>query len=107
MKVIPCGHRIIIKPFKLEEVDEVYQRARASGLQIVRPNEKREDASVDKGIVLDIGPDCWPDSDKPWCEVGDTVLFAKFAAKLVEDPKTNETVGILNDMDVVAVIKEA
>ncbi len=106
MKVIPCGHRIIIKPFKLEEVDEVYQRAKLSGLQIVRPNEKREDASVDKGIVLDIGPDCWPDSKEPWCKVGDTVLFAKFAAKLVED-KDGNNVGILNDMDIVAVIKEA
>ncbi len=106
MSITPCGHRITIKPFKLEEVDEVYQRARASGLEIVRPNEKREDASVDKGTVLEIGPDCWPTSETPWCQVGDTVLFAKFAAKLVEDPKTGTTIGILNDEDLVAVIKE-
>ena len=107
MNVIPCGHRLVVKPFKLEEVDDVYAQAKRAGLEIVRPNEKREDASVDKAIVLAIGPDCWPDSQEPWCSVGDTVLFAKFAAKLIEDPKTNETVGILNDMDVVAVIKEA
>lgn len=103
--IIPCGHRLTIKPFRLEDVDEAYQRAKAVGLEIVRPNEKREDASVDKGTVLDIGPDCWPDSEKPWCAVGDTVYFAKFAAKLIEDGQGN-TIGILNDMDVVAVVKE-
>ena len=106
MNVIPCGHRLVVKPFKLEEVDEVYQRAKLSGLQIVRPNEKREDASVDKGIVLAVGPTCWPD-EAPWCKVGDTILFAKFAPKFVEDPVTKESIGILNDLDVVAVLEES
>lgn len=100
----PCGHRLVVKPFKLAEVDEDLKRARAMGLEVVRENEKREDASVDKGIVLAIGPTCWPDSD-PWCKVGDTIIFAKFAPKFIDDPDTKEQIGILNDEDVVAVLE--
>jgi co-chaperonin GroES (HSP10) len=105
MSIRPAGHRLVIRPFKLEDVDDVYSSARKMGLEIVRPNQVREDQSVDKGVVLAIGPTCWPD-DTPWCAVGDTILFAKFAPKFIEDPETKESLGILNDMDVVAVLKE-
>jgi len=106
INVTPCGHRLVIKPFTLEQVDDVYASAKRMGLEVVRPNEKREDALVDKGIVLAVGPTCWPD-EAPWCKVGDTILFAKFAPKFVEDPVTKESIGILNDMDVVAVLEES
>jgi co-chaperonin GroES (HSP10) len=99
----PCGHRLIVKPFKQDEVDEVVKRAKLAGLQIVNANQAREDASVDKGTVLAIGPTAWPNED-PWCKVGDTILFVKFSPKFVEDPETKENVGILNDDDVVAVV---
>lgn len=106
MSIKPAGHRLVVQPFKQEEVDEVVKRAKLAGLQIVNNNQAREDASVDKGIVLAIGPTAWPNED-PWCKVGDTILFVKFAPKFVEDPETKEMVGILNDEDVVAVVSEA
>ena len=103
----PCGHRLVVKPFKQEDVDEVVRSAKKFGIEIVNSNQAREDASVDKGVVLAIGPTAWKDfGGEPWCKVGDTILFAKFSPKFVEDPNTKETVGILNDEDVVAVIKE-
>lgn len=105
MSIRPAGHRLVIRPFKLEDVDDTYKRARIAGLEVVRPNQVREDQSVDKGVVLAIGPTCWPDDD-PWCSVGDTIIFAKFAPKFIEDPETKESLGILNDEDVVAVLKE-
>lgn len=105
MAVIPAGHRLVIKPHKLEEIDESLARAKRMGLEVIRENQKREDQSVDKGVVLAIGPTCWPDSP-PWCVVGDTILFAKFSPKFIEDPETKEQLGILNDDDVVAVVKE-
>lgn len=105
MAITPCGHRLVIQPFKQDEVDEVVKSAKASGLLIVNNNQAREDASVDKGIVLAIGPSAWP-NEAPWCEVGDTVLFVKFSPKFVEDPETSEMVGILNDEDVVAVVSK-
>lgn len=112
MSVKPCGHRLLVKPFKQEEVDEIFKkhRAFASTLEIVNENKKREDASVDRGIVLDIGPTAWKNDSfgyEPWCKIGDEILFAKFAGKFVDDPETGEAVCILNDEDVVAVVKEA
>lgn len=106
MAITPCGHRLVVKPFKQEEVDEVIKRAKLAGFEIVNNNQAREDASVDKGTVIAIGPTAWP-NEKPWCKVGDTILFVKFSPKFVEDPETKEMVGILNDEDVVAVVKEA
>lgn len=103
----PCGPRLLVRPYKQVEVDEVLKAAQEFGFTIVNSNQKREDASVDKGVVLAIGPTAWnlPEhGGKPWCEVGDTVLFVKFAPKFVEDPETEETLAILNDDDVVAVV---
>ena len=106
MKIEPCGHRLLMKPFKQEEVDEVLRSAKKFGIVISNSNQKREDASVDKGIVLAIGPNAFKafDGGEPWCSVGDTVLFTKFAPKFVEDGES--TYGLLNDEDVIAVIKE-
>jgi co-chaperonin GroES (HSP10) len=103
----PAGHRLVVKPFKQEEVDEVLKAAKKFGFEIVNENKKREDASVDQGVVLAIGPTAWQDfKSEPWCKKGDTILFAKFSGKFVTDPETNEDVVILNDEDVVAVITE-
>lgn len=110
----PCGHRLVVKPYKQEEVDDILKAATESGFlkdfQIINSNKKREDASVDKGIVLAIGPTAWKNDSfghDPWCKVGDEILFAKFAGKVVQDPDTLHDVFILNDEDVVAVVKEA
>lgn len=102
-----CGHRILVRPYSKEQFDPVYEAAKKVGLQVVLENEKRISASVDKGIVLDIGPSAWKDfNTEPWCKVGETIIWAKHAHKVVEDPETKEELGILNDEDVVAVIKE-
>ena len=107
--IIPAGHRLLVKPFKQEDVDDILKKAKESGFlkdfEIVNSNKKREDASVDRGTVLAVGPDCWPDSKEPWCSVGDQIFFAKFAPKFVEDTD-GETYGILNDEDVCAVLKD-
>jgi len=108
MSFKPCGHRLVVKPFKQEEVDEVLKNAKKFGFEIVNENKKREDASVDTGIVLAIGPTAWHDfKSEAWCAVGDTILFAKFSGKFVEDPETKEDVVILNDEDVIAVVQGA
>lgn len=105
----PAGHRLVVKPFKQEEVDPVLKKAQESGFlknfEIVNSNKAREDASVDKGVVLDIGPTAWKDfGGEAWCKKGDVILFAKFAGKFTTDPETEEDVVILNDEDVVAVV---
>ena len=108
MSIQPCGHRLTVKPYKQEELDDVTKSAKAAGLIVINENAKREDASVDRGFVLAIGPTAWKDfNSEPWCKVGDEVLFAKFAGKIVTDPETQQDVFILNDEDIVAVVKES
>lgn len=112
MSIIPCGHRLLVKPYKQVEVDEVLRNAKEflKEFKIVKSEgqEKREDASVDKGIVLAIGTSCWSGfgDGSPWCKVGDEILFAKFAGKMVDDPETAETFMLMNDEDVVAIISK-
>lgn len=107
------GHRLLIKPYKQDDVDEILNAAKKSGFldnfQIVNENKKREDASVDKGVVVQIGPMAWQNDQfgfKPWCKVGDEVVFAKFAGKIITDDETKEDFFVLNDEDIVAVTKE-
>lgn len=109
MSVKPCGHRLVVKPYKYAEVDEVLSKHSdfLKTLKVVG-TETRNDASVDKGIVVAIGPTAWVDfGGTPWCKVGDEVLFAKFSGKIVTDSESQEEVVILNDADIVAVTKEA
>ena len=108
----PAGHRLVVKPYKQADVDDVFRKHKEflKDFTIINDNKKREDLSVDKGIVLSIGPTAWQNESHgytPWCKVGDEIVFAKFAGKEVEDPETGEFVFVLNDEDVVAVVKEA
>lgn len=107
--IIPCGHRLLVKPFKQTEVDEVYKKSQEflKNFEIVNPNKDREDASVDVGVVVSIGATAWQNDSHgftPWCAVGDKIVFAKFAGKFIKDGDVNYC--ILNDEDVCAIIKE-
>lgn len=106
--LLPCGHRILVEQEQYEEHDEVFKRARAAGIEISKDPKTRYQESVDIGIVLQVGPTAWKDfGDSPWAAVGDKVYFAKHAGKQVEDPENKDKhYVILNDEDVVAVIKE-
>lgn len=112
MAILPCGHRVLLKVNKYVEQDDVMRRAKALGIQLELDKHTRYDASVDKGVILKVGETAWKDFGSIWAKEGDTVVFAKNSGKFVEDPsdpdsdsKTYQYV-LLNDEDVVAVIKE-
>lgn len=105
----PCGHRLLVKPYKHAEVDDVMKKHKdfLKDFEIVG-TETRNDASVDKGIVLDIGPTAWNDfNSPPWCKKGDEIVFAKFAGKTVVDQDDGQDYFVINDSDVIAVTQEA
>lgn len=112
------GHRVLVKNQKLEEVDEVYKSAKKAGLAFVEDHDehRRAQAGLDVGTVIQVGPDAWkaffhnsnPDGRgtfEPWCVVGDFIAFAKYSGKMIEDPETKEKYVVINDEDVVAVLK--
>lgn len=105
-----CGHRLLVKPIEyLGEDLEKQSALKNLGFQIADTEDnKRAKESMDKGTVVQIGPTAWNDfGGLQWCKVGDEIVYAKFAGKLIVDPDTNEKFYALNDEDVVAVTKEA
>lgn len=105
--IVPCGYRIVVRMKSLAEVDEVFARAEKAGLELLKDHDDhlRKEMGVDKGEVVSIGPTAFKDFGGDWCKVGDTVVFAKYAGKLVEDTDKKKFM-ILNDEDVIAVLKD-
>lgn len=102
-----CGARLLVKPLQLEEADSVYKAAKKAGIAIPESDEKRrEQAALDKGVVIQVGALAWFDwgDGTPWAKVGDSVIWARHAGKVVE--VDNERYLILNDEDVIAVTGE-
>ena len=108
IKVTGC--RILIKPQKIQENDKILARAIKAGLALPNFTERKEQANVDKGTVLQIGPNCHPDYVGD-VKVGDLIGYAKFGGKFIEDPffKGSEDEAIflvINDEDVVCIFKD-
>jgi len=90
------GHRILIKPKELEKKTE-------SGILLEYGEaEKRHRAATMEGVIAGIGPLAWHDwgDGSNWVSVGDKVLFAQYAGKLVTDPESKEDFFVVNDEDV-------
>lgn len=94
------GYRVLVKPDDPETVSK--------GGIIMVLDEKLERSGQQFGHVVGIGPTCWQGSIKqdPWCKTGDRVLFSKHAGRFVYDPNTSEELMIMNDDDILAVVKE-
>lgn len=113
------GHRVLVKVDKMEEVDPVYAAAARAGVLIAKDHEehRRAQAGLDRGTVVQVGDDAFKafffnsnphqDSSKfePWCVVGDLIAFAKYSGKLLEDPEDGQKYIVINDEDVVAVLR--
>lgn len=107
MKIIPAGHRVLVKPDNIEEIDPVIAAAKKAGLVLTDMASRMEQTAIDTGTVLAVGPTAWKafDDGHPWASIGDKVIYAKFGGKLVVDPDTKEKFLILNDEDCIGVIK--
>jgi len=114
MKFKPPGHRLMVLPDKLEEVqalEKKHETLSKIGLVIHKPEgQLRRDAQgCDSGTIVAIGPMAWKHKDMgygdpdwaPWAKVGDKIIFGKYAGKLIPDPE-DESVEymVINDDDV-------
>lgn len=114
MTIEAIGIRLTIRPDKVKDSEAEKTKKLAENAGLVLPdtvaddltNEAtREQASVDQGIVLGIGPVAFRDyGGEPWCKVGDHIAYARHAGKWVKDPDTDENILIINDEDVVCLI---
>lgn len=105
--IIPCGHRVVVRTQKLEDYDPVYASAKRSGILTLEHTDRQEQTAVDKGTVLSIGPTAFKDfGGSAWCKVGDAIAYARHAGKFIEDPKSKEKLLVINDEDIICVLKE-
>lgn len=107
MITIP-GFRVLVRPDKVVEKDEVYKAAKAFGFDLLEENQrgmKLEQNAISRGIVVSIGPGCWKEygDGSPWCAVGDYIGYSQHAGKFETDPFTDEKFILLNDEDVTSI----
>lgn len=91
------GHRILVRPPKVKE----------SCIELPEEYYDRERLKVGTGEVVQKGSTCYQHESmglSPWCEVGDTIMFAAHGGRQVTDPDTEEKFWVINDEDVFAVI---
>lgn len=90
------GNRVILKPF-IEKVTK-------GGIVLAR-DARSQAINTDKGEILMVGPSCWydqPEVSRPNVKAGDTVFYAKYGAKTIQDLDDPETFYILaNDTDIL------
>lgn len=110
----PVLHRVLVKQLNVVEEDKVFKSARGAGLVLPEEGQmKREQAAVDRGVVVAKGPTFymdWAGADPESVKVGDEIVFARHSGKVVRDPdqaEDDKTVYILlNDEDVIAILRK-
>lgn len=106
--LIPTTHRIVVKQQLLHEASPEHKRMQALGLVVAETDsKKREQAGVDQGVVIAVGPTAFKDfgTDSP-IKPGDLIAFAKYSGKVVTDPDDEKLYVILNDEDICCIVKE-
>ena len=122
LRLNPTGWRLYVKPHEGEEGVTIPDELKNLGFEVKQGMDadevRRNVLSLEMGRVVSVGPLCWmkpemqgfePDKTKwiPWAKVGDQVIFAKYAGKLVRDPDSPEYYFLMNDEDIQSVIEEA
>lgn len=95
--IYPQGHRLLVKPIEVEETTQ-------SGIIInTKELKDREDAANTTGDVICMGAECFDGYTTRWCEVGDRVIFAKFAGLLYVGAD-GVSYRVINDEHIVATL---
>jgi len=107
MKPQTPGYRILVLPDKLEDFDPFVKAAKAAGIQLAEPTERKELTGVNTGVVVEVGPTAYEKESVPWCKAGDRVSYVRHGGMLVTNPDNkDEKWLVINDDDVVMVWSE-
>jgi co-chaperonin GroES (HSP10) len=90
------GWTVLVKPAEIEKTS-------ASGIILNAPNEEdRVQLAQVFGQVVDIGPVAWVDEGQPRCQLGDKVIFRRYAGEQF-DGDDGIKYRLMNDKDVLAI----
>ena len=96
----PVGYRILVLPFTPKEKTK-------GGILFSQEQLDKARIATTCGYVLKKGDLAYQDKDKfdkPWCKVGDWVMFARYAGSRL--PIEGGEVRIINDDEVLGTIKD-
>jgi chaperonin GroES len=92
----PVGHKVLVKPFDVEEVSP-------GGIVLFTADEqKKEEMAQTQGQIVAIGPTAWADQPDPWASIGDKVLFGKYAGQYI-DGEDGVRYRLLDDLNIAAI----
>jgi co-chaperonin GroES (HSP10) len=99
-------NRVLVKPEKLKRSHKI----EGTDIELALSHgdkEKQVEASRVEGTVVAIGPTAYKDlTDEVPIKQGDYVVFARYSGVFVVDPETKETLVVLNDSDVLCVVRQ-
>ncbi len=96
----PVGYRILVLPFTPKEKTK-------GGILFSQEQLDKARIATTCGYVLKMGDLAYKDKEKfgkPWCKIGDWVMFARYAGSRL--PIEGGEVRILNDDEVLGTIKD-
>lgn len=96
--IIPAGYRVLIRPDKVEQKTQ-------GGIIIPETEREKQQFRQSTATVVAIGEFAWQDYQGPWAKVEDKVLTKEYPGVLVKDPDTQEEYRLINDSDILAIIK--
>ena len=92
----PVGYRILIRPRGIIE--------KTKGGIILTDLSKDSQAYLNSvGQIIAMGEECYSDRKKPWCKVGDWVIFGRYAGARISVQKVK--MMLLNDDEIIATLE--
>lgn len=106
LPLLPVGHRILVHVDELDNEDKVQKKG---GIITTHSTDdfEREREFQEKGVVVAMGDSAYnmPHHGDPWVKIGDRVLYKKYDGKKFLDEETGKLYRIINDEDVIAIMK--
>ncbi len=99
--LLPSEYNVVVKPDPVEEVTK-------GGIIMPVSKTDRDKLAADEGTLVAVSPHAfsyadWPEGQKP-PQVGDRVVFARYAGSLIKRGDTDYRV--IKDKDIIAVVAE-
>lgn len=105
MIINPVLHRVLVKPEKVEDADELIKRAKLAGIAVEL--DKRESKAVVVGTVVKVGSTAFKEfnttAEEQGVIPGAKIQYAKYSGAEIQ----NGELILLNDEDIVGVVEEA
>ena len=92
----PVGYRILLRPRGVVEKTK-------GGIILTETNKDSQSYLNSVGQIIAMGAECYSDRKRPWCKVGDWVIFGRYAGARVS--VQNVKMVLLNDDEIIATME--